>query len=83
MTKPMMLMSDVWDRQVGGNHYKDFAIQPTEYITKNGFNFIEGNVIKYISRYRKKGGLQDLLKAQHYLEILIQLERDNTIDGSQ
>lgn len=67
----------VWDKQVGGSHYRDFAIQPTEYIVKNGLNFVEGNVIKYVTRYKVKGGIQDLEKARHYLDILIQLEKDN------
>ena len=70
----------VWDRQVGGNHYQGLAIQPTEYIVKNELNFVEGNVIKYVTRYKLKGGIQDLEKARHYLDILIQLARDNSIE---
>ena len=61
------------DIQVGGNHYQ-LPIQPIEYIHKNGLGFIEGNVIKYITRYRNKNGKQDLLKAKHYIDLLIQLE---------
>lgn len=62
--------------QVGGNHYADMAIQPTEFIIKNGIGFAEGNVIKYVSRWKKKGGIDDLLKAQHYLDMLIESTRN-------
>ena len=61
--------------QVGGDHYKDMAIQPVEYIIKNNIPFVEGNVIKYVSRWRKKNGVQDLEKAKHLLDILIQNEK--------
>jgi len=56
--------------QVGGNHY-DLKIPPIEYILANGMGFIEGNIIKYVSRYKAKGGVEDLHKAQHYLNLLI------------
>jgi len=58
--------------QVGGNHYTKFAIQPYEFISKNDLSFFQGNVIKYVCRYQKKGGIQDLEKIKHYcnLEIL-------------
>jgi len=58
------------DTQVGGNHYKNMAIQPSEYIFENGLNWLEGNAIKYITRHSIKGGVQDLDKAIHYLELL-------------
>mgnify|MGYP003658585656 CR=1 FL=1 len=61
-------------RQVAGNHYKDMPIQPVEYIHANALGYLEGNVVKYISRWRKKGGLADLQKAKHYVELLIELE---------
>ena len=61
-------------RQVGGAHYRDFAIQPAEFIHKNSIGFLEGNVIKYMSRWRAKGGLADLEKAKHYIDLLIELE---------
>ena len=60
--------------QVGGAHYKSFVIQPTEYIFMNEIPFIEGNVIKYISRWRTKNGVEDLRKVIHYVELLIHLE---------
>ena len=58
------------DTQVGGNHYKEFAIQPAEFIHKNQIGFLAGNIIKYVVRYDKKNGLQDLEKAEHYLQML-------------
>lgn len=61
------------EKQVGGTHYKT-AIQPVQYIHANGLNFFEGNVIKYITRHRSKGGKVDLEKAMHYIEMLIQFE---------
>lgn len=60
--------------QEGGSHYKDLKIQPVEYIHANGIGFCEGNVIKYVSRWRAKGGVQDLKKARHFLDLLIELE---------
>jgi len=60
--------------QVGGDHYQKKAIQPVEYIHANGLGFCEGNIVKYVSRWKDKGGVKDLEKARHYLDILIQLE---------
>lgn len=61
-------------RQVSGDHYKALKIQPIEYIHANGIPFAEGSVIKYVTRWREKGGLADLEKAKHFLELLIELE---------
>lgn len=61
--------------QVGGNHYKGLPIQPVQYIFENGIGYFEGNVIKYVSRWRSKGGIADLEKAKHYIEMLIDFER--------
>jgi hypothetical protein len=58
-------------KQVGGNHYKKYKIQPIEFIIKNNIGFVEGNILKYILRFKEKGGVQDLLKAKHYIELLI------------
>ena len=66
--------SDPLSVQVGGGHYKTMAIQPVEYITKNNLGYCEANVVKYISRWRDKGGKKDLEKAKHYIDLLIQLE---------
>jgi hypothetical protein len=60
--------------QVGGSHYTDMTIQPIEYILANNIPFPEGNVIKYVSRWRAKGGVKDLEKAKHHLELLIEHE---------
>ena len=62
------------DVQVGGDHYKNMPIQPVVYIHKNGIGYMEGNVIKYLTRWRGKNGLQDLKKARHYLDLLIEME---------
>jgi len=60
--------------QVAGSHYKTKAIQPWDYIAANELGYFEGNIIKYVSRWRDKGGVQDLLKARHYLDKLIELQ---------
>lgn len=60
--------------QEGGGHYKKFVIQPTEFIHKNELSFIQGNVIKYIMRYKDKSGIEDLKKAKHYIDLLIEYE---------
>ena len=65
------------DKQVAGDHYKDQAIQPVEYIHANLIGYFEGNVIKYVTRWRKKNGIADLEKAKHYIELLIELETRN------
>jgi len=70
-------MSRILDHQEGGSHYKKMAIQPIDFIYFNDIPFIEGNIIKYILRHRKKNGLEDLKKAKHYLEILIEKEYEN------
>ena len=62
------------DRQVGGKHYKNFKIQPIEFITANNLNFIQGCVIKYICRFDKKNGNQDIDKAIHYCELLKEIK---------
>ena len=61
-------------KQVAGTHYTDMAIEPVEYIYHNDIPFIEGNIIKYLSRWREKGGIEDLEKAKHYIEMLIDFE---------
>jgi hypothetical protein len=63
--------------QHGGTHYKALTIEPWDYVALNGLGFFEGNAIKYITRWRQKGGVQDLEKAVHYVQKLIELERAN------
>lgn len=60
--------------QEGGNHYKDNPIQPVEYMMANNIGFMEGNVIKYVTRWKDKGGVEDLKKARHYLDMLIEAQ---------
>ena len=62
--------------QVGGDHYSKLAIQPAEYITKNKLTYLQGNVIKYVTRYKDKNGIEDLQKAKHYIDLLIELEEN-------
>jgi hypothetical protein len=59
---------------VGGDHYKKLKIQPVEYIYANNIGYMEGNVIKYVTRWRDKNGVADLLKARHYIDLLLELE---------
>lgn len=66
------------ETQVGGGHYAKFKIQPTEFIYKNDVPFIEGNIIKYVMRHRDKNGIEDLKKAKHYIDLLIQFEYEST-----
>jgi hypothetical protein len=67
-------MTKATDIQVGGSHYKDMAIQPVEYIHANKLTFLEGNVVKYITRHRAKNGRKDVEKALHYCQLILQLE---------
>ena len=57
------------DKQVGGSHYKNFTIQPYEFISKNDLSFFQGNVIKYVCRYKRKGGVEDIKKIIHYCQL--------------
>jgi hypothetical protein len=72
------------DVQVAGDHYKSLKIQPVEYIHANQIPFIEGCVIKYVSRWKNKGGINDLQKAKHFIELLIELEiRKGVVNKAQ
>lgn len=62
------------ESQVGGSHYKTLAIQPAEYCQRNGLRYCEANVVKYVTRHRDKGGRQDIEKAIHYLQLLLEIE---------
>jgi hypothetical protein len=64
-----------FNKQVGGQHYQ-MAIQPVEFIYRNKIPFMEANVIKYVVRWREKGGIADLQKARHYIDLLIELESE-------
>jgi len=67
-------MKNPYDKQIGGSHYKDMKIQPSKFINDNNLLFAEGNAIKYICRHAHKGEVQDLEKAKHYIDMII--ERD-------
>jgi hypothetical protein len=70
------------DIQFGGGHYKQFGeIQPWNVIAAWGLGFFDGNVLRYISRWRHKGGVEDLKKARHYIDKLIELEEKAAIGG--
>lgn len=74
--RPVTILSPL-DEQVGGSHYKKYKIQPVEYAMANNLNYCQANAVKYTTRYKDKGGVEDLRKAIHNLEILIELEEQN------
>lgn len=63
------------DVQVGGDHYKKLKIQPMDYSMANGLDACQHTVVRYITRFRDKGGVQDLLKARHVIDMLIEYEQ--------
>lgn len=77
MTK---IFDESWDdpltAQVGGDHYKNLVIQPVEYIIANNLSYLQGSVIKYVTRYLNKNGVEDLKKAKHFIDMMIQEEED-------
>lgn len=70
------MINDPNSRQVGGDHYKGKTVQPWDFIAANELGFFEGNVVKYVTRWKDKGGVQDLHKARHYLDKLIEVAGD-------
>ena len=73
------------DTQVGGDHYKKLAIQPMQYSMANGLDACQHTIIKYVTRFRDKNGIQDLEKAKHVIDMLIQfeLEKQHGTDNAQ
>lgn len=67
-------MNNPLDTQVGGGHYKDMAIQPVEFIHANGMDYLSANVIKYISRHKRKNGAEDVRKAIHYCQLILKMD---------
>jgi len=72
-------MSDIYKKQVGGNHYRSMVIQPSEFINRNNLPFAEGNAIKYLCRHKQKNQKEDLLKAKHYIDMAIDRDYPNKI----
>lgn len=68
------------DMQAGGSHYKNLAIQPVEYIQANGLDYFQGNIVKYITRHKTKNGAEDIKKAIHYCQLILELEYEETQD---
>lgn len=68
------------DTQAGGSHYKNLAIQPVEYIQANGLDYFQGNIVKYITRHKAKNGAEDIKKAIHYCQLILELEYEETQD---
>ena len=64
------------DTQIGGEHYKTKSIQPWDFISSNGLGYLEGCVVKYVTRHADKGGLQDLQKAAHYIQKMIEINAE-------
>lgn len=62
------------DQQQGGDHYRNLPIQPVEYIIANGIGFLAGNIIKYATRYKDKGGAEDIRKIKHYCDLILEFE---------
>ena len=75
-TKPIQQEVKATDTQVGGNHYTKLAIQPMQYSMKNGLDALQHTVIKYVTRFRDKNGIEDLEKAKHCIDMLIEFERN-------
>jgi hypothetical protein len=73
--KPRASDKTALDVQIGGTHYKDMAIQPMEYSMANKLDACQHTIIKYVSRFRAKGGVQDLEKAKHCIDMLIAFEK--------
>ena len=65
-----------YKKQIGGSHYRNFRIQPSKFINDNKLLFAEGNAIKYICRHSYKNGKEDLKKAIHYIEIIMERDYD-------
>ena len=76
-------MSNPYDKQVGGDHYSKMKIQPAEFVNKNKMLFAEGNAIKYICRHINKGGEQDLEKAKHYIDMIIERDYGDDVEKSK
>lgn len=72
----MSIKKNALDYMIGGNHYSKFIIQPVEFCYHNNIPYLESTAIKYLCRWRDKGGLQDLEKAKHFIDLLIDFENE-------
>lgn len=70
-------MSKASSKQEGGSHYKEMAIQPIEFIHENSLDYFQGNVIKYVSRHKTKNGAEDVKKAIHYCQLILEYQYKN------
>ena len=77
-TKPIQQEVKATDTQVGGNHYTKLAIQPMRYSMENGLDALQHTIIKYVTRFRDKNGIEDLEKAKHCIDMLIEFERNKS-----
>ena len=77
------MTSKVWDKQIGGQHYQKFKIQPSKFVIENELLYPEGCAIKYIIRHRMKGKRQDLEKAIHFIEMVIERDYGDEVEKSQ
>ena len=75
-TKPIQQVS-VTDTQVGGDHYTKLSIQPMRYSMENGLDALQHTIIKYVTRFRDKAGIEDLEKAKHCIDMLIEYEKES------
>lgn len=81
--QPSTATYDPFQIQVGGDHYSRFKIQPLQYIEANQLPFADGCIIKYVTRWRFKNGVEDLRKAKHFIELLIALEEQKNDNKSK
>jgi hypothetical protein len=72
-------VSEANKRQEGGSHYVNRTIQPWDYISANGLDFFQGSIVKYVTRFREKNGIEDLKKARHYIDKLIEVEEGKAV----
>lgn len=76
-------MSDALNTQVGGDHYKKLAIQPVQYIHANNIPYMDGRAITYLSRHKSKGGAQDIRKAIHFCQLILEIEYGEKSDAEK
>ena len=70
------------NKQIGGNHYQGYRIQPIDFVMKNNLDYLQGCIVKYVTRFREKNGAEDLEKAKHCIDMLIEHERERTQKNS-